>query len=268
MLFDLQGKRKRVIQVVYAFLALILAVGLVGLGIGGDAQGGIFDALGIGSGSSTTDAQYEEQIEDANRTLEVNPDNSDALLALARASYLAGNQQITEDDQGNQAISEEGLAMFDDSIAAWERYLDSLGKKQKPDASVANLVLQAYGNVAFQETDPVLIKRMLEGALETAEIAAANQPSPNAWLQVATYAYFSGDSKKGEQAGKRALAEANQMDQKAVKSQLKQLEKQGASIQKQLKQVEKQGQGQAAEALEDPLGQLGGGTGSTPAPAP
>jgi tetratricopeptide (TPR) repeat protein len=264
MLFDLQGKRKRVIQVIYAFLALILAVGLVGLGIGGDAQGGIFDGLlGIGNGDSSGNSEYESQIDDANAALEANPENSEALLALARFTYLAGNQEVTLDEQG---ITDEGLTRFEEAVDAWERYLDSLGKQEKPDDAVAGLVLQAYSNLAFTGTDPVLITRTLEGALETAEIVASSRPSPNAWLQVATFAYFVGDTKAAEEAGKQAVAEANQSDRNAVEQQLKQLEKQGKAIQAQL-QAEETGKGQAADALENPLGELGGAGAAPPAPS-
>ena len=46
VLFDLQSPgRRRVIKVVYAMLAILLAVGLVGFGIGSDATGGISDDL-------------------------------------------------------------------------------------------------------------------------------------------------------------------------------------------------------------------------------
>jgi hypothetical protein len=268
MLFDLQGKRKRVVQVVYAFLALILAVGLVGLGIGGDAQGGILDGLfGIGGDNGTAESQYDDQIDDANATLETDPDNSAALLALARYSYLAGNQEVVIDEEaGTQSVSESGLTRFEDSISAWERYLDALGKQDEADPAVANLVLQAYSNRAFTETDPVLISRTLEGALRTAEVVAEANPSPTAWLQVATYAYFTGDTKAAEEAGKNAVAEANSADRKAVEQQLKSLEKQGKAIQAQLK-AQDTAKGEAADSLENPLGQLGGAGAAPPAPS-
>ena len=48
MLFDLRGKRKRLVQVSYALLAAIFLVGFVGFGIGvGNSPGGLFDAIGL-----------------------------------------------------------------------------------------------------------------------------------------------------------------------------------------------------------------------------
>ena len=67
MLFELGGKRKRLIQVIYVCLALLMFVGLVGLGIGSNVSGGIFDALGIGGGNTSSSPQYDAQIERAEK---------------------------------------------------------------------------------------------------------------------------------------------------------------------------------------------------------
>ncbi len=51
------------------------AVGLIGLGIGGSANGGIFDALGIGGGGGgSSDPQYDDQINKANASAAVEPE--------------------------------------------------------------------------------------------------------------------------------------------------------------------------------------------------
>jgi tetratricopeptide (TPR) repeat protein len=263
MLFDLQGKRKRVIQVIYAFLALLLAVGLVGLGIGGDAQGGIFDALGLSDGSSGS-SQFDQEIEDAEATLASDPENEAALLTLARYHFLAGQQELEEGDDGSQALTDEALSSFQDSVDAWERYVDV--RKGKPDDSVAGLVFQAYANLAFVQTDPVLIRRTLEGAIATSQIVAEARPSPNSWLQVATYAYLAGNERTAERAGERAVKEANQADRKAVETQLKQVKRQGEAIQAQLEQQSEA----SGEQFENPLGGLGdaGSAPGTEPPAP
>ena len=46
MLFDLQVRRRRVVQATYLGLAILMGGGLVFFGIGGDVQGGLFDAIG------------------------------------------------------------------------------------------------------------------------------------------------------------------------------------------------------------------------------
>lgn len=267
MLFDLQGKRKRVIQVIYTFLALLLGIGLVGLGIGGSANGGIFDALGLGGSGSSGDSQFSSEIDDANAKLETDPNNAAALLSLARYSYLSGQQSLEVDEAGNQTLSDESLSKFEDSTTAWEQYLEA--NKGKPDDSVAGLVLQAYSSLAFSQSDPVLVSRTLDGGLVAAQIVAEARPSPNAWLQVADFAYLSGDTKAGDEAARQALKSANEADREAVQAQLDQVKKQGEAVQKQLEAT----QGASQQDLEDPLGSLGGssGAGGTPGsttPAP
>ena len=79
MLFDLTGKRKRFLQIIFGLLALVFTISFVGFGIGSDAGGGLFDAVGVGGGqgggggNSPRNPQYEQQIEEA-----------EALLACAR----------------------------------------------------------------------------------------------------------------------------------------------------------------------------------------
>src|SRR5215218_6519914 len=105
MLFELGGRRKRFIQVIYVFLALLLGIGLVGLGIGGSANGGIFDALGLtDSSSSSGGSQFDDQIDNANEKLDANPEDTQALLTVARYSYLKGQASLEIDDQGNASI--------------------------------------------------------------------------------------------------------------------------------------------------------------------
>ena len=97
MIFDLKtGKRRRVVQVVFGFLAFIFFISFVGFGVGSDVTGGIFDALGIGGGSSSSDPQYEQQIEDAQSAVDQNPKDGSAygdliaaLLRLRPAGDLA-----------------------------------------------------------------------------------------------------------------------------------------------------------------------------------
>jgi hypothetical protein len=55
MLFDLRGSgRRTTVKVVYVTLAILMGGGLVFFGIGGDVNGGLFDAIsGSSSGSSS-----------------------------------------------------------------------------------------------------------------------------------------------------------------------------------------------------------------------
>ena len=98
-------------------------VGLVGLGIGGNVGGGIFDALGIGSGDSASSPQYDAQIERAEEALQTDPKNEKALVSLARTHFLVGQAATGTDEQGQVTYTDETLTAYRDATGAWERYL-------------------------------------------------------------------------------------------------------------------------------------------------
>ena len=145
MIFDLKsGKRRRVVQVVFGFLAFIFFISFVGFGIGSDVSGGIFDAIGLGGGDSASTPEYEQQIEDANETLETDPDNERALLDLSGAYYRSATETgVTVNPQtGVIEISEESRADLEQSIAAWERYIET--KPKRPDTTAAAQAAESY----------------------------------------------------------------------------------------------------------------------------
>ena len=55
MLFDLKGRRRRVVQVTYIGLAILMGGGLVLSGIGSDASGGLLDAFVGGDNTTSND---------------------------------------------------------------------------------------------------------------------------------------------------------------------------------------------------------------------
>ncbi len=151
MLFDLQGRRKNVIRVIYAFLALLMGGGLVLLGIGGDASGGLLNAVGLGDdGSTPADPAFERQIDSANETLATNPKDEKALLTLARVHYLAGNNAIETDEQGAATLTEDSISEYNAADDAWQKYLAT--NPQKPDDGVASLMVQLYASLAGSNT--------------------------------------------------------------------------------------------------------------------
>lgn len=255
MLFELGGKRKRVIQVIYALLALLMAVGLVGLGIGSGTSGGIFDALGIG-GDGATDPQYQQQIDRAEQTLATDPENQRALIQLARTNFLSAQSRLEVDDSGVPAPTEESLTEYRAAVDAWERYLDTNPKR--PDASAATLMIQAYTYVAG--TDPSQFESDLKQVVNAAEIVAEERPSVGTELQLARFAYLAGDEKTAEAAEKRALAEASDTATKRqIENTLTQAKRQGKQIATAIEQ-----NAPDKSELQNPLGGLGGSAGAVP----
>ena len=250
MLFELGGKRKRLIQVIYVCLAFLMAVALVGFGIGGATSGGIFDALGIGGDGGSSSPQYDAQIERAEATLQTDPKDEKALIVLARTNFLAGQAATEQDAQGRVSLTDETLSRYRDATDAWERY-EKTNPKQTDDG-VATLMLQAYS--ALAGTDTARIQEDLDQAQAAAQVVADARPSFGTYLQLATYAYFAGDQKVGAEAEKKAIQEAPDSTSKnQAKQQVKQAKAQGESIQKGIKQSAPD-----QSQLQDPLGGLGG----------
>src|SRR5687767_15791910 len=106
MLFDLRGRgRRRTVQVIYLMLALLLGGGLVLFGIGGDVQGGLFDAFSSDSGSDN-DA-LEDQVEEAEKRVQANRQDPAAWAALALAKYNLAGQTEGFKAEGTSFRSEE-----------------------------------------------------------------------------------------------------------------------------------------------------------------
>jgi hypothetical protein len=259
MLFDLRGKRRRVVQVTYAILAALFLVSFVGFGIGSDAAGGIFDALGVGGGSSgqATNPQFESQIEEAEARLAENPKDEDALRRLAETRYQAGQAEVESDPEtGAPVFTDSAQDQFQLSVDAWERYLEVDPKRV--NSGLALQLLGAYQALLQTDTEPESVGAHLEGAKDAAAIAARQQPSANAYGTLAQFAYFSGDVEQGDEAASKALAEAEGSERNSLRRTLEGYERQGRKIQESLK-----AQAAGKEELENPLG---GAPGATPAP--
>jgi len=255
MLFDLRGKRRRLVQVVYAVLAALFLISFVGFGIGSDVSGGIFDALGVGGGdTSSSTPEYEADIEEAEQKLAKDPKDEQALLRLAETHYLAGQSELqTDQETGQPVITDEARIQFDESTSAWERYL-KLAKQ--PSANVAALVVQAY-----------VLLNDAAGAAEAQRIAAEDRPSQGAYSNLALYLYASGDFEGGDEAAAKAVAEAEGSQRATVKRQLAKIAESARRIEEKQKQAAKNAP-EGQNPLQAPLSGPGGGLGAPTAPAP
>jgi tetratricopeptide (TPR) repeat protein len=259
MLFDLKsGKRRRVVQVVFGFLAFIFFISFVGFGIGSDVTGGIFDAIGIGGGSSSSDPQYEQSIEDAEATLESDPDNPAALLDLVRYHYLSATSSgvSTDPETGQTSISEEAHSELEQAAQGWTDYLKT--EPAKPDVNVAANAAQVF-----------VLLGDATGAASAQEIVAASQKTAAAYGQLAFYYYADGEIKKGDEAAKKAVDASDPSAQEQIEKNLASIRKQAIKQQEAISDQAEQGGQEAGEAeLQDPFGGLGGASTTPVAPTP
>jgi hypothetical protein len=258
MLFDLKtGKRRRLVQIVFGALAALFMISFVGFGIGSNGNGGIFDALGLGGGSSSSSPQYDQQIQDAQATLDTDPQNAPALLNLARYHYLSATSSgvATDPQTGQTQITESARTELEQAVQAWSDYLKT--KPRKPDVATAANAAQAY--VLLADAD---------GAARAQAIVAQSQGSAAAYGQLAFYYYAGGKIKQGDAAAAKAVAQADPTTRAQIKKNLVALKKQAIKQQAQIEQQAQQG-GSAAgqQQLQDPFGGLGGSSAPvTPTP--
>jgi hypothetical protein len=267
VIFDLKsGKRRRVVQVVFGFLAFIFFISFVGFGIGSDVSGGIFDAIGLGGNSNNQDVEstYEQNIEDAEKKLDEDPKDEKALNDLARYHFLAGQENLDLDEESGVAtVTQETRSEWDASIDAWEQLLAA--KPPKLDPVVANQVICAYVpplpacavQAPIEEID-------LEGAAKTQEVLAEQEDSAEAYAVLSQFYYFDGNVKAGDQARDEALSRADGGLAKQLDKDLGNLRAEAEKFIKEQKKAEEAGGEEGAPQLENPFGGLGSDAGGIP----
>jgi hypothetical protein len=261
MLFDIRGRRKNVIRVVYACLALLMGASLF-VAVG---PFNIAEFLGTGGSSSSAAEVYEEQAERIERRLAKNPNDPDQLLRLTRVRLGAG-QALAEQDPatGTFVLTPESVEQYELGHETWDRYLKQAGNGV--NSAIAGLVATTFFNVAEQSEELGAIEENIEGATKAQRAAAEASPNLNTLSTLAIYEYFNGEFKSGDETAKRAAAEATSKSQrKSVDQQLASTRKRAESWQKRRKKFAKQQAKAGKENLENPFGGLSGsGTTLTP----
>jgi hypothetical protein len=217
MLFDLQGKRRRVVQAVYLMLAVLMGGGLVLFGIGGDVSGGLFDAFSDRSNSGND--VVEERVERNEERTRANPRAVGAHRELVRDYYSLAISQA--DDRG--VFSADGQEDLRKASSHWNTYLDLV--RGDPDASLARVALQVYDPTALNQP---------QQAVEVARIIAQEGNDAGSYLQLAQYALLAGDKRMEKLASTKAIDLAPKNQRKAVREQLQQIK--GAVIAQQLQE--------------------------------
>jgi hypothetical protein len=208
MLFDLKGKRRRTVQITYVALAFLMAVGLIGAGVGSGTSGGLFDLFSGGGGGSTANKTLDKRIKNAERALRVNPKDQVALVSLVRSHYTLAS---ADTDQRTGQFGKDGKKELVKTSTAWERYVASDPKK--PDESLASLMVVAYSQIGLNQPS---------NAAGAAEIVATARNDAQAWLQLVQYASLAHQTRKADLAGQQAIKHAPKNQRKLVKQSVAQ----------------------------------------------
>jgi hypothetical protein len=253
MLFDIRGRRKHVVRVVYAILALLMGASLF-LVVGPFNIGNL---IGNGSSSSSAAKVLQEQAEKTEEKLLLEPENEDLKVALARQRINAGNT-LTEvnSETGATILTPEGRQELQRGLALWNTYQK---QSKEPPASLALLASRGYFSLAESSTSMEEVVENIDGAATAQRLAAELQPTVNSLTTLAIYEYYAGNFAAGDKAAKEAEAKVqSKAEVKEISKTMAQYRKNGKAFQEQRKALAKEEKKQGKERLENPLGGLSG----------
>ena len=220
MLFDLRGAgRRRTVQGIYLTLAVLMGGGLVLFGVGGSVSGGLVDALKKNGGGSTGNT-FKKRVQTLERRTAAHPRDAHAWAELARARFQDASTGKGY-DQATGGFTAAGKGTLRQAAAAWERHVALA--KDKPDDTVATLMVQVYGALGDYAK--------ATGAMEI--IVGARPKSPALYAQLAQLAYAAGQQRKGDLAAGKAVELAPKDQKQQLKSQLQQAQTQALQAQAQ-----------------------------------
>jgi hypothetical protein len=251
MVFDIRGRRKNVVKVVYAILALLMGLSLFILA---GPVGGIFN-----SSTSSSDAakQFEDQAVTIERKLKKEPENADLLMSLTRQRINAGNtlSQINP-ETGATELTVDARQQYAQASNAWSEYLKAT---EEPAPSGAQLVAPMLFTLAETSTSVGEAEANVAAAAEAEQIIAKARPSLNSLSTLAIYTFFTFDYAAAEKAGEEAGKFTNtKFERENLENQLEETKKAAEVAEKRFAEYKKATKGQGKEALQSPLGGLSG----------
>jgi len=262
MLFDLRGRRKRVIQVIYVLLALIMVASLVVIGL----PGGISP---FNSGSNIVGEDAAElsikRAENLQTKLKANPNNETLQTELVRARIAAGGNLFEQDDEtGQLLITDKATEQYELAATAWDQYLKEHGKN--PDPQLAQVVTGALyqlangSSVAQFENNIAAAAAAQEIVVKAAEKEAKTSEAAPPVAQLASLAelqFLAQNNEAAEASAKKAVALADKSERNQLEAQIKSFRQSGEQVAKQLKAAKKQAKQDGGKSLQDPAGTLG-----------
>jgi hypothetical protein len=211
MLFDLRSRgRRRTVQVVYLFLALLIGGGLVLFGVGaGNGFGGLLNAVTGGGSSSNQSAAVSAAEKTAIKATQTDPTNSQAWVNLIQARWGNATSNPTDFNAGTGQFTNAGRQELTRLTQNYLRYRQLV---KQPDPTVAILAARAYqylGNFSAAT-----------GAWQ--DIAAAEPAEATAFECLAANAYAAKDTRVGDLASTKALSLVPSVQRALLKSKLNQ----------------------------------------------
>lgn len=260
MVFDIRGRRKIAVKVVYAILAVLMGLSLF-LVVGPLNLGELFNST---SGSAEAAKPFEEQAERLEVKLRKEPEDPQLLMSLARAQVSAGNSTLSAEPSEDDLV--KALQQYQQASSTWAEYLKATNE---PNAGIAQLMAPALLTLAETSRTYPKAQSNIEAASDAQKIVAEQRPTLNSLSTLALYTYFTGDFAAAEKAQAeakkktRAKFEAEELD-KQLDEVKKRAQKYTQERKKAEAEVEAANRGKGnPEALKNPSNPLSGAFGSS-----
>ena len=208
MLFDLRSRgRRRTVQGVYLFLAILLGGGLVLFGVGaGNGLGGLLNAFNGGGSSSGQKAVVSQQEQQAIKQTQQEPNNPQAWANLLQARWTSAGQGANFNSSTGQ-FTKSGLNELNLATQAWQKYL---ALEKSPDPNLAIVAARAYAG-----------QQNYAGEASAWDIETSADPTAVKGFEcLAVSAYAAGQTRKGDLASAKALSMVPKAQQALLKNQL------------------------------------------------
>jgi tetratricopeptide (TPR) repeat protein len=212
MLFDLRGRgRRRTVQAIYLFLAILMGGGLVLFGIGGATSGGLIDAIQGSSGSTNASDVFQKRVDSLEKRTQVNPKDSAAWAQLAGLRFQVATTGANY-DQTTGVYTTKGKEQLRQAAAAWQRHIAL--SPEKPNTQVAKQMVQAYGIAGLQQ---------YEDAVQALEFVIDATPNPTyqTYAQLAVLAHGAKQDRKATLSEQKAVELAPKAQRKTLSQQIK-----------------------------------------------
>jgi hypothetical protein len=213
MLFDLRSPhRRRVIKVVYVFLAVLIGSGLIiaGVGTGSGFGGGLISAIFSGGSTSTTgQTAYTKALAKAEKNAKASPHDAALWVKAGEASYSLAT--LPTNYSATVGFTKSGHAALNQMRQAWTNYLADA--PANPNSFFAGEVVAAFAAPPSGVGD-------FKTAASAQEVVAAGSPSDIEFEYLAYYSWLAGDTAGGNLAAAKARALAPKKDLKTVNTTL------------------------------------------------
>ncbi len=209
MLFDLRSRgRRRTVQAVYLFLAVLIGGGLVLFGVGaGNGLGGLLNGLtgsGSNSGQQSAVSQAEKQ---AIKATQLNPNSAAAWAKLVQARWSGATSSSSNVNSSTGQFTAAGKTELATLGQNYQRYTALV---KQPDPNVAILAARAYqylGNYSAATN-------------AWSDITAANPTQATAFECLAANAYAAGNTRTGDLSSAKAVSLVPKAQQTLLKSNI------------------------------------------------